>query len=112
MENNKSKHRLRNMRLKLLKHLMEDTIIKKRTYKIVEKNIDGNKITTREFAGHRPINCQVKDWAKGDKHHRGDSARERIRLECQKIISICKEIRKLTFEIDKEGIDIKNSKGN
>jgi len=91
---------LRNLRLKLLKLLMEDTIIRKKHYKIVEEEVNGEKIKSREFSGYRPIHCKVSDWAKADTIHRGNSARERVRLLNQNLIKISKEIRKITFDMD------------
>lgn len=92
--------KLKNLRLKLLKLLMEDTVIRKKHYKVVKKEVGGVEIKTREFAGYRPIHCKVQDWIKADTPYRGNSARERVRLLNQNIVKIAKEIRKVTFELD------------
>ena len=102
---------LEGYRLKMIKLLTEDLIIKKDTYKIENNIVNGKEVKERVYAGHRAINCKnsgvhmgkkkANDWSKGNNLYRGKSARERVRLVIQELRKIAKEARAYSLELDK-----------
>ena len=92
---------LNSYRLKIIRLLMEDSIIRKESYKYEEVEVDGYIEKQRVYNGHKPIECKISDWKKSN-GRRSQKARERIRLVLQEICRISKDARKVSLKIDKK----------